>query len=96
MLTSCFFKSMVWALNKTLLIYQKSNQKPIMHNNLWMPDVVVGIDFGMTCTGALFPCIYFNTKLTLLNRRRVVPRARLARAKSSPTLARKNGQRARK
>lgn len=67
-----------------------------MQNDQRTPDIVVGIDFGMTCTGMFVPYPSFNTKRIRVNRCCMVPRARLVGAKNLPTLAGKNDQRARK
>lgn len=59
-----------------------------MSNNSWIPDIVVGVDFGMTCTGEV--CAWpRKTTLSLTfkcYRCGIFFGSRLARTKSNPTL----------
>lgn len=52
----------------------------------WRADIVVGIDFGMTCTG-LSKALSVSRIADVLNRTCVVQRTRVARAKDDPALA---------
>ena len=68
-----------------------------MASDGWIPEIVVGIDFGMTCTGvsALLKGTILAAFLGLLNagtacRRCVFYGSGLGRAKDPPALAREN------
>ena len=71
----------------------------VMASDGWIPEIVVGIDFGMTCTGmsALLKGTSLAAFLGLLkagteHRRCVFHGTRLGRAKDPPALARENDQ----
>ena len=68
-----------------------------MASDGWIPEIVVGIDFGMTCTGvsALLESRFLTLFSGLLKagtaaRRCVFHGSGLGRAKDSPALAREN------
>ena len=70
-----------------------------MASDGWIPEIVVGIDFGMTCTGvsAHLKCTSLAAFLGLLNvgtafRRCVLHGSGLGRAKDPPALAREDDQ----
>ena len=71
----------------------------VMASDGWIPEIVVGIDFGMTCTGmtALLKCkkvaaFYGLLKAGTEHRRCIFHGARLGRTKDPTALARENDQ----
>ena len=69
-----------------------------MASDGWVPEIVVGVDFGMTCTGlfAFIACIISSKQSSIFlniidkSRCRLFHGPRVGRAKDSPALARQD------
>ena len=65
-----------------------------MHFDGWVSDIIIGMDFGMTCIGMTIQLRRFDWLPTLMSSRGVLTRSNMVTAKVRPPVAAQDDQRA--